>query len=176
MEWLSAVFKHLFFFFFSICRYYISRASWNLWSGLKKNKTLKDCEFCSYWNVKQVVMPSNELQVDGTSLEYRDCGLQVTQSVEMTIEFTFRIYFKYRPDFLLNESFSQVIYPYWYIMLLKIKPNLWGFFLALQCTWMKGVKNKNWIWDSDFNRSFNCVDLTTGSSVIKFIGKWFSHF
>lgn len=55
-------------FFFSICRYYISRASWNLWSGLKKNKTLKDCEFCSYWNVRQDVMPSNELQVDGTSL------------------------------------------------------------------------------------------------------------
>lgn len=34
----------------------------------KNKKTLKDCEFCSYWNVKQVVMPSNELQVDGTSL------------------------------------------------------------------------------------------------------------
>lgn len=69
MEWLSAVFKHLFFFLFSICRYYISRASWNLWSGFKKTKkTLKYCEFCSYWNVKQVVMPSNELQVDRTSL------------------------------------------------------------------------------------------------------------
>lgn len=34
---------------------------------LKKTKHWKT-EFCSYWNVKQVVMPSNELQVDGTSL------------------------------------------------------------------------------------------------------------
>lgn len=66
MEWLSAVFKHLFFFQF-VDIIFQERVGISD-QVLKKIKTLNDCEFCSYWNVKQVVMPSNELQVDGTSL------------------------------------------------------------------------------------------------------------